>query len=69
MHAFETLRKVLACVVVQGKVRVAVSDYRRVKSKNLLLNDETSCLQLNCLENIAKSVLNICHFGNAGCDI
>ena len=53
-------------MVVQAKVRVAVSDCRVIEAKDLLLDDDSLGLQLDGLDAVAVLVLDVGHLGQAG---
>ena len=65
MHILESLGEVLASMIVETQVRVAISNGWRVIPMELLLDDQTLGLELDSLEVISKLVLDVGHFRDA----
>ena len=69
MHILESLGEVLASMIVETQVRVAISNGWRVIPMELLLDDQTLGLELDSLEVISKLVLDVGHLRDAGGNI
>ena len=60
VHVLEGLVEVLARVVVQRQVRVAVSCLRVIQAQDSFLEDDALRLQFNCLQDVPILELNAC---------
>ena len=69
VHILESLREVLASMVVETKVRVTICNSWRVISMELLLDNKTLRLKLDSLKVISELVLDVGHLRDAGGNI
>lgn len=61
LDVFEALRVILAGVVVQAEVGIAICCCWRVVTQDLLLDNQALGLQLYCLQVVSEFELNVSH--------
>ena len=61
MHRLKAFREILASMIVESEVGVAIGNCWAVIAEHLLLDYDALSQELDCLEVVSDSKLNVCH--------